>query len=425
MPGSFTARLGAWLRPAALMLRSAGALPPWPWPLALRSAYLRQVKLYQLRQWGCCYTGATGLTYEEALLSERRVEAVTSQVRPPAAAGRGPVDSSPPAAARPVHPALRAAAACYGPPQACEGTAAAAAAVPAASLPATLCLLRLLHPLPCPAPPLSTQFPKLYEAEAVRLVHHSVETAEQLAGSILAHLAVRFVQVRPSPASGQLQAFVLCCGVAPGGRWYAGVQCKLLPLLPPSLCCCCKATDRPALPVPRPPHRPHACPRPPQQGEELVGTRADGSSCTCIVREVQLPAVPAKENGAAVAAAAGGSAGGGDDSEATDDEDTEEEGDEEVEEEEPPVDPDAVVYVVEWLGEGGAPSGTRDSLRRGQLARPPTSPLAALEPQLLQRWVETVATAEPVAVRFAGAAGLWRGMLRGARPAMLRRTRLL
>lgn len=47
------------------------------------SAYLQQVKQYQLRQWGCCYTGATGLTYEEALLSERRVEAVTSQVRWP------------------------------------------------------------------------------------------------------------------------------------------------------------------------------------------------------------------------------------------------------------------------------------------------------------------------------------------------------
>ncbi len=122
------------------------------------------------------------------------------------------------------------------------------------------------------------------------------------------------------------------------------------------------------------------------QGEELVGTREDGSSCACVVREVQLPAAPAKENGAA---ATGGAA----DSEATD-----EEREEEEEEEEAPVDPDAVVYVVEWLGEGGAPSGTRASLRRGQLARTPATPLAGLDKPLLQRWVETVATAEPVAV---------------------------
>lgn len=122
------------------------------------------------------------------------------------------------------------------------------------------------------------------------------------------------------------------------------------------------------------------------QGEELAGTRGDGSTCACVVREVQLPAAPAKENGAAATSGAA-------DSEATDEEREEEE------EEELPVDPDAVVYVVEWLGEDGASSGTRASLRRSQLARTAASPLAALDKQLLQRWVETVATAEPVAVR--------------------------
>ncbi len=44
--------------------------------------------------------------------------------------------------------------------------------------------------------PLLLQFPKLYEGEAARLVHHSVEMTEQLCDTILAHLATRFVQVR-------------------------------------------------------------------------------------------------------------------------------------------------------------------------------------------------------------------------------------
>ena len=137
---------------------------------------------------------------------------------------------------------------------------------------------------------------------------------------------------------------------------------------------------------------PPACP----QGERLVGTREDGGAAPCVVREVQLPAPPARdENGAA-----------GSDGEATEDEG-------EGAGEAPPPDPEAILYVVEWLGEGGVPTGERPSLRRAQLVRAPDTPLAALTKPLLQRWVETVATAEPVAVRAAGWLAGWTAVAAG------------
>jgi hypothetical protein len=137
------------------------------------------------------------------------------------------------------------------------------------------------------------------------------------------------------------------------------------------------------------------------QGEQLLGTQEDGTTAPCVVREVQLPhsSPGGHENGTA-----GGEGGaGGQDSDATEDEG--EEGGAEGRQQQRPrqaADPEAVVYVVEWLGEGGAPSGTRASLRRVQLQRPGDSPLAALTPQLLGQWVEAVASAEPVAVRGHG-----------------------
>ena len=126
-----------------------------------------------------------------------------------------------------------------------------------------------------------------------------------------------------------------------------------------------------------------------------MGTREDGSAAPCIVREVQQPQRQQ---------AAGG--GGGEDSDATEEE--------EQEEEEAAVDPEEIVYVVEWLGEGLVPTGQLPSLRRAQLVRPQHSPLAALTRPLLQRWVETVAVAEPVAVRlcWAGRVLVGRGSCR-------------
>ena len=142
----------------------------------------------------------------------------------------------------------------------------------------------------------------------------------------------------------------------------------------------------------------------PLQGEELIGTREDGSAASCVVREVQEP--QRQPRSAAAAAAKANGAAAGEDSEATEhDDETEaagaaaEEEDEEEEEQQPAADPDAIVYVVEWLGEGVAPGGGRASLRRAQLRRAEGSPLAALTAPFLQLWVETVATAEPVAVR--------------------------
>lgn len=68
----------------------AGAPPPLPGAISLvlaaRRAYLRQLHHYRLRIWSCKYTGASGLTYEEAVLSEQRVGRVVDQVRPAAAA---------------------------------------------------------------------------------------------------------------------------------------------------------------------------------------------------------------------------------------------------------------------------------------------------------------------------------------------------
>lgn len=213
-------------------------------------------------------------------------------------------------------------------------------------------------PSPCPLGPL--QFPKLYEAESIRLVHHSLEAAEQLCDGILAHFRRHFVQVHWC-----LRACCCCPQLRVGSSLARRCTISALP-------CCCR----------------HCF----YQGEELVGTREDGGAAACVVREVQLPAAPgggAGENGAA------GGDGGGDD-EATEDEDGgKEEGEGAAEQ---AVDPEAITYVVEWL-EGGAPTGQRASLRPSQLARPAGTPLEALTQPLLQQWVETVATAEPVAVR--------------------------
>lgn len=70
------------------------------------------------------------------------------------------------------------------------------AACPAAASPPSFalhaaCLPACLHHLPSRC----SQFPKLYEAECIRLVHHSLEDASQLCDAILAHLATRFVAV--------------------------------------------------------------------------------------------------------------------------------------------------------------------------------------------------------------------------------------
>jgi hypothetical protein len=49
-------------------------------------AYLQHLNKYRQRVWSCKYTGASGLTYEEAVLSEQRVGKVVEQVG--AAGGR-------------------------------------------------------------------------------------------------------------------------------------------------------------------------------------------------------------------------------------------------------------------------------------------------------------------------------------------------
>jgi hypothetical protein len=234
------------------------------------------------------------------------------------------------------------------------------------------------HRHPCPAWCLP-QFPKLFEASAIRLVHHSVETAEQLSGSILAHLGAHFVQVWAHTDGGCAPVLLLVPDGMDECIWW-----RVWPLLrayqKPPTCGLCV----------------------PLQGEELAGTRVDGSTASCVVCEVQEPQRQPR-GGAAAAAAKENGAAAGQDSEATEDDEKEaaeaaaEEGDEE--EEQQPADPDAIVYVVEWLGEGGAPGGERASLRRSQLQRAESSPLAALTGPFLQLWVETVATAEPVAVR--------------------------
>ena len=123
----------------------------------------------------------------------------------------------------------------------------------------------------------------------------------------------------------------------------------------------------------------------PPQGEELLGSREDGGAgpARCVVVEVQQP-----QPAAAAAPVAG-------DDDATDDENTGK-----VALKAPVVDPDSILYSVEWLGEGGEPSGVRATLRRPQLQRGEGSPVAALAQPLLARWVATVATAEPVAVRL-------------------------
>ena len=123
-----------------------------------------------------------------------------------------------------------------------------------------------------------------------------------------------------------------------------------------------------------------------------MGSREGGGEARCVVREVQPPARPQRENGAA-----------GGDSDATDAD--------EAEEEAGPADPSTILYTVEWLGgEGGAPTDERTSLYQSQLRRPAAgSPLAALPRAMLQRWMETVATAEPVAVRLLLLLLGWRG----------------
>lgn len=139
------------------------------------------------------------------------------------------------------------------------------------------------------------------------------------------------------------------------------------------------------------------------QGEELLGTTAEGgSTARCIVRKVQAPqhaaAAGSKENGAA--ADGGAAVDGGADSDATDEENEGEKAEKEAEEQQQqPVDPDSIEYVVEWLSDSGAPTGQHASLHRAQLQRGKDSALTKLTKPLLHQWVETVAIAEPVAVR--------------------------
>lgn len=244
--------------------------------------------------------------------------------------------------------------------------------------------------LPLPSPLRLLQFPKLYEAAAIRLVQHSVDTAEQLCGSILAHLGTHFVLVGVHACCALLCSS--CVMNASDGCAHAATPPTIAcPLVCPLLNTC-----------------PAACV--PAQGEELVGTREDGSSTArCVVREVQEPPRQPRNSAAAAAAThkangAAAAAAGGEESDATEEEDAAgaAAGEDEESGEEEPVDPDAIVYVVEWLGEGGMPGGERASLRRSQLQRAEGSPLAALTGPFLQLWVETVATAEPVAVRWVG-----------------------
>ena len=62
------------------------------------------------------------------------------------------------------------------------------------------CRLILSLLLPLLSPP---QFPRLFEPECVRLVHHSLEALEPLCQAIAAHFATRFVQVRQAPRAGR------------------------------------------------------------------------------------------------------------------------------------------------------------------------------------------------------------------------------
>lgn len=200
-----------------------------------------------------------------------------------------------------------------------------------------------------------------------------METAEQLCGSILGHLSSHFVQV-PDPAAA-VRLLPTTLHLCHSNRWMRADN-RWMRFFPVAT---------------------------PLQDEELVGTKEDGTSARCIVREVEHPQRAAAAPGAHENGATGPSipAAAGEDSEATEDEkeggkEDEEEEDEEAEQ--PPVDPESIIYVVEWLGEGGTPTAERASLCRTQLQRPEDSPLAALTQPLLQQWVETVATAEPVAV---------------------------
>lgn len=188
--------------------------------------------------------------------------------------------------------------------------------------------------------PHSLQFPALYEEAALRLVHHSTEPAEQLASHVLSHFENSFVV-----------------------------------------------------------------------GEELLGEvpGVAGRSAPCVVRAASGAAAPAPAGLAAAGGEAGGDAaadsseaGGG--AAAVKKEEPEESGaaGPEAQQQE-----QAAVYEVEWLaapetdaaaGEGGPPPGERATLGREALARRQPSPLASLTPQLLRKWLETVAWAEPVTV---------------------------
>lgn len=149
------------------------------WPRC--RAYLEHVHSYRQRTWRCKYSGTVG-TYEEALLSEQKVEEVVHQVRRFACLQRhsnmGRFCS---AGAQPILERGSGFFVCNMllPPAAaaCECASESSHALLSSGLP---CL----------------QFPKLYEAEAIRLVHHSLEDADQLCDAILAHLASRFVVVR-------------------------------------------------------------------------------------------------------------------------------------------------------------------------------------------------------------------------------------
>lgn len=210
------------------------------------------------------------------------------------------------------------------------------------------------------------------------MVHHSLEDADQLCDAILEHLASRFVVVRhlhSVPGSGWQPA----AGSQKAKR-HGGMECLL----------CSHSAHRLVLAAQYAPCTLTGDSFSWLQAEQLVGTRENGSTAACIVREVQLPQ-RARENGAAGAGANAAAAGEGEGADSS----SEEEGDQ------GPVDPASIVYVVDWLsGPGGAPTGERSSLHLEQLQRPAEgSRLAALNKPLLRRWVETVATAEPVAVR--------------------------
>ncbi len=99
------------------MITRCALTPAPPRPPAPRRAYLAAVHLYRARAWACKFTGAEGLTYEEAAASERRVAAVAARVPPPLEA----------AALRTVHHSVRAL------DTQCEALAAAAAATAGAA----------------------------------------------------------------------------------------------------------------------------------------------------------------------------------------------------------------------------------------------------------------------------------------------------